>query len=143
MDEQKTTFDEELEQPEEKVEANKPRPFLVWQVKDKEYKLKLTTAIITKLEKQFDKPLMDAVLDDGIPAQDTIITMIQGSMQKYQHGIRSADVEEIIDDYIEECHTIMDVLKNVIYPLMYDAGFFTKAMMQEILRAMDELDTEL
>ena len=143
MDEKKTTFDEELEQPKEEVVSNKPRPFLVWQVKDKEYKLKLTTSVITKLENQFEKPLMEAVLDDGIPAQNTIVSMIQGAMQKFQHGIKSMDVEEIIDDYIEDGHTMMDILKNVIYPLMYDAGFFTKAMMEEMFKAMNDLDTGL
>ena len=81
--------------------------------------------------------------DDGTPAQNTIVTRIQGAMLKFQHGIKSMDVEAIIDDYIEDGHTMMDILKNVIYPLMYDAGFFTKAMMEEMFKAMDNLDTEL
>lgn len=144
MEEVKTQFDEELEEAnEEKVEEIKPRPFLLWRVGEKEYKLKLTTSVEASLESQLKTPLMSAVLDDGIPAQGTIISIIQGAMQKYHHGIKSYMVAEIVDEYINEGHNKMDLMKSVIYPLMYDAGFFTKGMLDSLMKAMDELDTTL
>lgn len=139
MDIIKTEFDKELEE----KPVNKPRAFLVWKVGETEYKLKLTTSAITTLESQLNKPLMDAVLDNGIPEQNVIVSLLQGAMQKFQHGLKSTDISYIIDDYIDEGHTLMDLLKEVIYPLMYDAGFFTKAMLESMLKAVDDLDTQL
>lgn len=139
MDTIKTEFDKELEE----KPVNKPRAFLVWKVGETEYKLKLTTSAITTLESQLNKPLMDAVLDNGIPEQNVIVSLLQGAMQKFQHGLKSTDISYIIDDYIDEGHTLMDLLKEVIYPLMYDAGFFTKAMLESMLKAVDDLDTQL
>ena len=139
MDTIKTEFDKELEE----KPVNKPRAFLVWKVGETEYKLKLTTSAITTLESQLDKPLMDAVLDNGIPEQSVIVALLQGAMQKFQHGLKSTDISYIIDDYIDEGHTLMDLLKEVIYPLMYDAGFFTKAMLESMVKAVDDLDTQL
>ena len=145
MEEVRTQFDKELENADkvEEVVVEKPRPFLVWRVNDEEYKLKLTTSVETSLEQQLDAPLMNAVLDDGIPAQNTIISIIQGAMQKFHHGIKSHNVAELVDAYIEEGHTKLDLMKEVIYPLMYDAGFFTKGMLDSLMTAMDEIDTQL
>ena len=143
MNEIKTKFDEELEQPEEKQTEARPRPFLVWKVGDKEYRLKLTTAVESKLESQFEMPLLNAVLDDGIPKQEVIVSIIQGAMLKFNHGMTSLDVTELLDDYKDEGHTSMDILKEVIYPLLYDAGFFTKAMLDSMLETLNEVDTQL
>lgn len=141
MDEIKTGFDEEAKT--EKAEVVKPRPYLVWKVNDKEYKLKLTTSVITKLEEQFDTTLTNAVLDDGIPSMRTVVSILQGAMIKFQHGVKSSEVADLVDEYIESGKTLMDLLGDVIYPLMQDAGFFTSAMMAEIKKELKNIDTNL
>ena len=149
MDDIRTGFDMEMEAEEqvvteEEVKAiDKPRPFLAWELKGKEYKLKLTTQVITKLERQFDAPLMEAVIEKGMPELWVIVAILQGAMLKFQHGMKSEQVANMLDDYFESGKTQIDLLKEVIYPLMYDAGFFTKALLTELVKSLEEIDTAL
>lgn len=146
--ERTTTFDEELlkeESPEAIAEKVLPtrQPFHEWQVGEKIYKLKLTTQVIIKLEQTFNDSLLNVVLDKGIPEIRDVVTILQGALQKFQHGMKSAAVEALFDEYLDEGHTQIDVLREVLYPLLYDAGFFTKAQMEMMLREMDALDSSL
>lgn len=143
-----TALDEELVNEEVKeptVENVVPmrQPFHEWTVEGKTYKLKLTTQIIIKLEQAFNDSLLNVVLDKGIPEIRDVVAIIQGAMQKYQHGVKSATVGEIFDAYLEEGHTQIDALRDVLYPLMYDAGFFTKAQMEMMIREMTNIDSNL
>ena len=108
-----------------------------------EYKLKLTTGIIRKLEQTLKTSLLNAVLEDGVPPMGTVVTLLQAAMQKYHHGIKSYTVEGIIDDYLDSGGSQMSLLIDVIYPLMYDAGFFTEAMLTAITKEIKEMDTTL
>lgn len=117
-----------------------PRPFVVWVVDGTEHRLKLTTAWIQRLEQQFGKSLMLAVTEDGIPAMSVIMPILQAALQKYNHGMKSNTVENMLDRYIDGGKTIYDLLTEVLYPLMYDAGFFTKAMLEAMAADMAEMD---
>ena len=117
-----------------------PRPFVVWVVAGTEHRLKLTTAWIQRLEQQFGKALMLAVTEDGIPATSVILPILQAALQKYNHGMKSNVVEDMLDKYIDGGKTIFDLLTEVLYPLMYDAGFFTKAMLEAMTADMAEMD---
>ena len=142
-------IDDELER-----EANEPkteeenvvkmrRPWVLWTVAGSEYKLKLTTNAITKLEQRFNKSLLAAVLDEGIPPVSTVVTILQSALQKYHHGIKSFTVEDILDDYFDAGGTQISLLNDVIYPLMRDAGFFTDAQIEAMEKEIAEADTEL
>jgi len=134
-----TTFDEIIEETEEV----KARPWVDWKVGNEAYKLKLTSAVITRLEKAFGQSILEAVIDKGIPEVGTVIAILQGAMQKYQHGIKSDKVCDIYDEYIAEGHTQIDLLQETIYPLMYDAGFFTAAQFDLMTKTISEVDSEL
>lgn len=141
---EKTIFDAELtEVPEDKKVIEMRRPWLDWSVGGRDYKLKLTTSAIRKLEQQLKRSLLSAVLDDGIPPISIVITVLQGALQKYHHGITSEKVEEMLDDYFGSGKTQITLLQEVIYPLMHDAGFFTEAMMKMMTSAMDDVDSQL
>ena len=140
--ENKTIFDEEMETG-AAAEVQARRPWVVWSVGGGEYHLKLTTASIRKLEQQYKKSLLGAVLDDGIPPIGTVITLLQAAMQKYHHGITSEKIEGLLDDYFDAGGTQITLLQEVIYPLMHDAGFFTDAMMAMITSEMANIDTLL
>lgn len=133
--ENKTVFDEET--------TVQRRPWLAWTVGGTEYHLKLTTSTIRKLEQQFKSSLLTAVLDDGIPPVSTVITLLQGALQKFHHGITSEKVENLIDTYLDEGGSQITLLQDVIYPLMHDAGFFTDAMLKTITSTMEDIDSQL
>lgn len=142
-------LDDELEK-----EANEPtakeekvvkmrRPWVSWDVAGTEYKLKLTAGAITKLEQRFNKSLLTAVLDEGVPPVSTVVTVLQAALQKYHHGIKSYTVEDLFDSYLDEGGTQISLLKDVVYPLMADAGFFTEGQIRMLTTEIEEADTEL
>ena len=143
-------IDDELEQEnsvptidaEEKV-IKMRRPYVTWTVGEEEYRLKLTSSTITQLERRFNKSLLDAVLEDGIPPVSVVITLIQASMQKFHHGMKSYTVETIFDRYIDAGGSQISLLTEVIYPLMYDAGFFTDGQMELLTKEIGEADSNL
>ena len=136
-----TAFDEKEEEP--KPTENKPRPYLIWKVGGEEYRLKLTAGVCAKLEEQFDDSITDAVLDTGLPKISVAISLLQGAMQKFNHGIKSQQVADLLDEYFAEGKTQIDLVKEVVYPLMYDAGFFTEAMFRTVKKAAEEIDLAL
>ena len=119
------------------------KPYITWEVSGNEYKLHLTASGITKLEQRFNKSLLTAVLDEGIPPVSTMITILQSALQKYHHGIKSYTVEEMFDAYIEAGGTQITLLRELIYPLMADAGFFTDAQINLLTREIADADTNL
>ncbi len=119
------------------------RPYVLWTVNGDDYKLKLSSSAITQLERRFNKSLLDAVLDDGIPTVGVMITLLQAAMQKFHHGIKSYTVENIYDNYIDNGGTQITLLTDIIYPLMYDAGFFTDGQMELLTKEISEADSNL
>lgn len=137
-------LDGEAVRPEDGTNVIKMRkPWIEWNVGDKVYKLKLTARAITQLEKAFGKSLLMAVMDEGIPPVSTEVTLLQAAMQKYNHGIKSDDVGDIFDKYIDEGGNQVTLLKDVVYPLMHDAGFFTDGQMRMLTREIADADTTL
>ena len=119
------------------------RPYVTWEVGANEYKLRLTTGTIMQLEQKFNTSLLNAVMDEGIPPLSTIITILQAALQKFQHGITSYKTGELLDTYFESGKTQIDLLRETIYPLMGDAGFFTAAQMDMLTKEMENVDTDL
>lgn len=150
MAEEKITYNlddelakDEATKTEETTIATAKRPYLEWSVAGTTYKLKLTTGMIDKLERTLGDSLLNAVLDNGIPKLGVVIAIIQGAMQKYQHGVKSKTVEDLLDTYFDSGKTQIDLLQEVIYELMFDAGFFTRAQMEVITKEIGEIDTTL
>lgn len=139
-----TIFDEDSQGLETKLPDEKTRkPYVLWSVQGQEYKLKLTTGVIRKLEQGFGKSLLVAVLDEGIPPISTVATLLQAALLKFHHGIKSHAVDELLDSYIEDGGTQITLLQDVVYPLMGDAGFFTPAQMDLLKKELNEVDSAL
>lgn len=143
--EKKTNFlDEETVEAKAETPTEKTRkPYVEWCVREKVYKLKLTTGVIRRLEQGWNKSLLSAVLDEGIPSIDVLSTLLQAALQKFHHGIKSMAVDEMLDEYFEAGGTQFDLLREVVYPLMHDAGFFTQAQMDLLTKELSEADSNL
>ena len=83
------------------MEENRKIPYATWTVNGTEYKLKLTTAAITKLEEQFKTNLLNLVASGNIPALLIMLKITHAAMQKYHHGIKERDVQDLFDQYLE------------------------------------------
>ena len=130
----------EVEKVEEKVEAEekpKRRPYYAWEVGGEVYKLVLTTDAITTLERKYKRNLLMLISDDGIPPLSTMLTIVQGAMLKYHHGLNANKVKAIYDTYIEEGGSQADFMTDVVMPTFSVSGFFTQDMTEEMMEQKD------
>lgn len=124
--------------------AGKRIPFAVWKVGDEEYKLKLTTTSIVRLEDELKVNLI-SVLNMGIPPLGVMLKIAHEAIKKYHHGIKYKDVEDMFDTYLDEGGSQTEFLTDVIMKVYQASGFFTEGMeetMEEkIEEAKEEMDT--
>lgn len=133
--------DEKEVNKEKKEEATKPKraPFAYWEVGGKEYKLKLTTAVICQLEDKFKCNLMNILQNSGgLPPLAMMLTIAQGAMKTWEHGVKYTDVQNIFDKYCEEGGTQLSFLTNVLIPIFTVSGFFSEDQQSEVDRMLEE-----
>lgn len=113
-------------------EKPKRKPFAVWSVGGTDYHLKLTTDGIVALESKTKKNLLSLI--DELPPLNVMCGIIQASMQRYHHGIKYNQVKALIDEYIDEGGSQLELFTDVILPIFQVSGFFSV----EMAEAMDE-----
>lgn len=116
------------------------KQFHYWKVGQAEYKLKLTTQMITKLEDKYRCNLMNILSVDGLPRLSVMLTVIQAAMDPYNHGTKYKTVESIYDKYVEEGGSQIKLLADVIMPTMAVSGFFTESQAEDLMDKMGDLD---
>ena len=99
--------------------------------------------MIVKLEQKFKRNLLTVLTDDGLPPLSTMLTVVQASMQMYQHGITYYSVQQLYDAYVEDGGDQLGLLSNVIMPLMSVSGFFTETQAKMIREELKTLDMNL
>lgn len=120
----------------EKTEAKKKvrKPFVPWTVNGTEYRLKLTTSAIVKLENKYGRNVLAIVSpEEGLPPVGDLLTVIQAAMDKFEHGMTFNGVTDIYDEYVEEGGDMTTLMNDVIMPLLSNGGFFTQEMDQELM----------
>ena len=133
--------DEKVLTEEKKEEATKSKraPFAYWEVGGKEYKLKLTTAVICQLEDKFKCNLMNILSNyGGMPPLAMMLTIAQGAMKTWEHGIKYTDVQNMFDKYCEDGGTQLSFLTNILIPIFTVSGFFSEDQQTEVDRKLEE-----
>lgn len=138
---------EEVTQDEKVVEfeERKPirKPYMVWEIdSNNELKLILTTEVICKLEDKYRRNLLQVITADDIPPLAIMLTVIQAATQKYHHKMDFKKIQSMYDKYVERGGSQMNLLKNVIMPLLSVSGFFTQnqaEILQEQLEDAEDL----
>ena len=123
---------------EEKKKTRKQ--FHHWNVGGRDYKLKLTTGMISRLEDKYRCNLLNIVSGDGIPRLSIMLTIIQAAMDPWQHGTKYKVVEGIYDKYLTEGGSQIKLLSDVIMPIMAVSGFFTESQTEDLMDKMKEMD---
>jgi hypothetical protein len=135
LDEEKVVSEEKKEE----ATKSKRAPFAYWEVGGKEYKLKLTTAVICQLEDKFKCNLMNILQNSGgMPPLAMMLTITQGAMKTWEHGVKYADVQNMFDKYCEEGGTQLSFLTNVLIPIFTVSGFFSEDQQTEVDRMLEE-----
>lgn len=131
---------EEGSQKAETSATNKRKPYAVWNVGGRDYKLKLTTQSIINLEDKLGMNLLNVIssTDDGsIPALKVMLLITHQAMQKYEHGIKEMDVIELFDKYQDEGGTQMTFMTDVFFPIYQVSGFFSQAQTESMDKRLE------
>lgn len=121
------------------TEKKKRAPFAYWNVGGREYKLKLTTAVICQLEDKFKCNLLNILSNSGgVPPLAVMLTITQGAMKSWEHGIKYADVQAMFDKYCEEGGTQLSFMADVLMPIYSVSGFFSEDQQTEMDRKLEE-----
>lgn len=126
----------------EEIAGKKRKPFAYWTVNERDYKLKLTTAVICQLEDKFKTNLLNILSSDNIPPLAVMLTIIQGAMKTWEHGIKYVDVQRLFDQYCEEGGTQLSLMADVLMPIYSVSGFFSEdqqTVMDEKLAEVKDL----
>lgn len=138
--------DEKVVNEEKKEDATKTKraPFAYWEVGGKEYKLKLTTAVICQLEDKFKCNLMNILQNSGgMPPLAMMLTIAQGAMKTWEHGIKYIDVQNMFDKYCEDGGTQLSFMTDVFMPIYSVSGFFSEDQQTEMDRKLEAVKEEM
>lgn len=120
------------------------KPFALWSIGEEEYKLKLTTAEIARLEQIYGCSLVNLLTNnDSMPALTVMLDLVHGGLQKYHHGISREDVNELFDKYVDEGGSQTDLLSDVVMELYQVSGFFSKAIENQMVKDLEKAQKKL
>lgn len=93
--------------------------YTTFTVKDRDYKLRLNAKACVDLEKKLGTNPINVfmgMVNDNIkfPTLNVLINILHQSMQALEHGITIDKVYEIYDDFIEEGHSMTDLIPVII-----------------------------
>lgn len=119
-------------------ETPKKTPWFTWKVGDKEYNLVLRNKDIIRVEQKLGKNLL-VVLEPGLPPLYEMLTIIQGAMAAYNHGITFDKLlDEIYPEYCKNGKGQTDLLTDVVFPIYEVSGFFTEEQMNSLNEELAE-----
>ena len=120
--------------------TKKRKPYAVWIVDGRDYKLKLTTQAVINLENKLGMNLLSVVssVDNGnFPPLKVMLLIAHQAMQKFEHGIKEDDVIDLFDKYQEEGGTQMTFMTDVFLPIYQVSGFFSQAQTQSMDKRLE------
>ena len=121
----------------------KRAPYTLWCVGGEEYRLRLTSSAITKLEQKYKRNLLLYLMSEGIPTLSAMLETIQAAMMQNHHGMTFLKVLNLYDQYVDEGGDQSKLLVEVITPLLEVSGFFTPGQAEILSKEMQNLDTNL
>lgn len=103
--------------------------FTTLSVGDKEYKLRLPAKAAADVERKLGKSVL-SIFGEGelkdLPTTETIVTLLHGSLQAYNHGITLNDTYDIYDRYLADGGSYAGMISELVEVLKV-SGFFRGA----------------
>ena len=134
-------LDEEIRDVQEQenvILAPKRRPFHYWKVGEKEYKLKLTTRMIERVETKYGKNILNLV--DEIPPLSVMLTITQAAMTPWEHGISYSDIQKLYDSWTDQGGNQMEFFTKIVMPTLVVSGVFTDNQAASIMENLKDVD---
>lgn len=124
----------------EVVEMPKRKPFALWEVGGKSYKLKLKTPAIVELESKYKTNLMNIMGtgQGGMPALSVMLDVAHAAMKDWQHGITKNEVQSLFEKYVNEGGSQLSFYMSVYMEIFAVSGFFSVNLSNQMQEAMTE-----
>lgn len=137
--EEQATGQQDQEQ-EEKAPEQKRKPFALWEVGGKSYKLKLRTNAIVELETKYKTNLMNIIGtgQGGMPALSVMLDVAHAAMKEWQHGITKNEVQNLFERYVNEGGSQLSFYMSVYMEIFAVSGFFSVNLSNQMQEAMTE-----
>lgn len=146
LEEAKEAEKMEAEESQEESEKVTPirkgrKPFAIWTVGGKEYKLKLGTATIKQLESKYKTNLMNVMGsgEGGMPALSVMLDIAHNAMKDHNHGIKASDVDNLFDKYMDEGGSQLEFYTSVYMDIFAVSGFFSTSLTNQMQSTMEEV----
>ena len=106
-------------------------PYTIWQIGEKELKLRLTTRQAVAVEEKLGVNLLKVFMprkdeDFPLPPLKVMLVVIHGALQQFEHGMSLDDVYDLNDEYVDNGGDQTSLLTDVIIPLFENSGFMPK-----------------
>lgn len=136
------TMETQEEAPEEAPQKRKP--FALWEVGGKTYKLKLKTPVIVELEQKYKTNLMNIMGSGqgGMPALSVMLDVAHAAMKDWQHGITKNEVQNLFTKYVEEGGSQLSFYMTVYMEIFTVSGFFSVNLSNQMSGALQEAKEE-
>lgn len=122
------------------IEMPKRKPFALWEVRGKSYKLKLKTTAIVELENKYKTNLMNIMGagQGGMPALSVMLDVTHAAMKDWQHGITKSEVQNLFEQYVDEGGSQLAFYMSVYMEIFAVSGFFSANLSNQMTDAMTE-----
>lgn len=97
-------------------------------IKDNDYKLRLTTRTAIDLEKKLGYNPLNLIMEmteNKMPKIMDVVVFLHGMLQQYHHGMNIDKVMDLFDDYIEDGHSMFDLVPPFV-EVLTEAGYIPK-----------------
>lgn len=112
------------------------KQFAIWNVKGKEYKLKLKTSSVCQLEEKLKCNLLNLIGE--MSPLSTMLLVTHAAMKEWEHGIKFSDVQNLFDEYCEEGGSQTDFMTDVFLEIYSVSGFFSQAQAESMTEFVEE-----
>lgn len=144
MEESQGMQAEETQEKAPEEAAPKRKPFALWGVGGKSYKLKLRTPAIVELEQKYKTNLMNIMGSGqgGMPALSVMLDVAHAAMKDWQHGITKNEVQNLFEKYIAEGGSQLSFYMTVYMEIFTVSGFFSVNLSNQMSGALQEAKEE-
>lgn len=100
-------------------------PYVTWNVGSKEFRLRLTTMGVVKLEEKLGRNPADIFLqlsDGQLPKMGDILAILHQSLQSLHSGYTLEKAAGLLDNFFEEGHSVYEFLTDTVMKVFQSAG---------------------
>lgn len=140
-------LDEEMKQNDANVVSMEEKkrtvqPFAYWNVGGRDYRMRLNTSNICRLEEKLKCNLLAVLTRYGdLPPLSVMLMIAHGAMLPWEHGIKSDQVQQLFDQYCTEGGTQLSFMTDIIMPIYKVSGFFSQDQQESMDKKLEEVKT--